>query len=81
MLTGAPHFALQFEVVQYRMKDEYGVDTTLEPLNYSIARCAGFMGEYLDFVRGIVLHSTSSQCDTQKATEGWSTAALLACRC
>ncbi|KAL6747846.1 peptide-chain release factor [Haematococcus lacustris] len=30
--------ALQFEVVQYRMKDEYGVDTTLEPLNYTIAR-------------------------------------------
>lgn len=29
---------LQFEVVQYRMKDEYGVDTTLEPLSYSIAR-------------------------------------------
>ncbi len=30
---------LQFEVVQYRMKDEYGVDTTLEPLSFSIARC------------------------------------------
>lgn len=29
---------LQFEVVQYRMKDEYGVDTTLEPLPFSIAR-------------------------------------------
>jgi peptide chain release factor 3 len=29
---------LQFEVVQYRMKDEYGVDTTLEPLSYSVAR-------------------------------------------
>ena len=29
---------LQFEVVQYRMKDEYGVDTTLEPLNFSAAR-------------------------------------------
>mmetsp|Transcript_23531 Transcript_23531/g.61232 ORF Transcript_23531/g.61232 Transcript_23531/m.61232 type:complete len:647 (-) Transcript_23531:564-2504(-) len=29
---------LQFEVVQYRMKDEYGVDTTLEPLSFSIAR-------------------------------------------
>eukprot|EP00983_Pelagomonas_calceolata_P100252 1158545-Pelagomonas_calceolata.AAC.10 len=28
----------QFEVVQYRMKDEYGVDTTLEPLSFSIAR-------------------------------------------
>ena len=35
---------LQFEVVQYRMKDEYGVDTTLDPLPYSIARyvwCGG----------------------------------------
>ncbi|KAG2490076.1 hypothetical protein HYH03_011541 [Edaphochlamys debaryana] len=29
---------LQFEVVQYRMKDEYGVDTTLEPLQYCVAR-------------------------------------------
>ncbi|GLI60750.1 hypothetical protein VaNZ11_002980 [Volvox africanus] len=29
---------LQFEVVQYRMKDEYGVDTTLEPLSYTVAR-------------------------------------------
>ncbi|GFR44773.1 hypothetical protein Agub_g6105 [Astrephomene gubernaculifera] len=29
---------LQFEVVQYRMKDEYGVDTTLEPLPYCVAR-------------------------------------------
>eukprot|EP00879_Flechtneria_rotunda_P013063 GHRR01013643.1.p1 GENE.GHRR01013643.1~~GHRR01013643.1.p1 ORF type:complete len:602 (+),score=167.68 GHRR01013643.1:1048-2853(+) len=29
---------LQFEVVQYRMKDEYGVDTTLEPLGFSMAR-------------------------------------------
>ncbi|KXZ46475.1 hypothetical protein GPECTOR_43g911 [Gonium pectorale] len=29
---------LQFEVVQYRMKDEYGVDTTLEPMSYNVAR-------------------------------------------
>lgn len=29
---------LQFEVVQYRMKDEYGVDTTLDPLPYTVAR-------------------------------------------
>lgn len=28
----------QFEVVQYRMRDEYGVDTTLEPLSYGLAR-------------------------------------------
>ncbi|KAL3693257.1 hypothetical protein R1sor_006908 [Riccia sorocarpa] len=29
---------LQFEVVQYRMQAEYGVETTLEPLGYSVAR-------------------------------------------
>ncbi|PSR29477.1 MAG: peptide chain release factor 3 [Sulfobacillus thermosulfidooxidans] len=29
---------LQFEVLEYRMKMEYGVDITIRPLNYSIAR-------------------------------------------
>ncbi|MDJ0662592.1 MAG: peptide chain release factor 3 [Crocosphaera sp.] len=29
---------LQFEVVQFRMLSEYGVETTLEPLPYSLAR-------------------------------------------
>ncbi|GBF94326.1 peptide chain release factor [Raphidocelis subcapitata] len=29
---------LQFEVVQFRLKDEYGVDTTLDPLPFQIAR-------------------------------------------
>lgn len=29
---------LQFEVVQFRMKNEYNVDTTLEVLPYSVAR-------------------------------------------
>ena len=29
---------LQFEVVQFRMKSEYGVETKLEPLPYSVAR-------------------------------------------
>ncbi len=29
---------LQFEVVMFRMKNEYGVETTLEPLGYSVAR-------------------------------------------
>jgi peptide chain release factor 3 len=29
---------LQFEVVQFRMLSEYGVETTLEPLSYSLAR-------------------------------------------
>jgi peptide chain release factor 3 len=32
---------LQFEVVEYRMKAEYGVDCTLEPLTYTIARWVG----------------------------------------
>ena len=32
---------LQFEVVQYRMKDEYGVETTMDPLQYTIARWVG----------------------------------------
>lgn len=26
------------QVVQYRMKDEYGVDTTLDPLGFTMAR-------------------------------------------
>jgi peptide chain release factor 3 len=29
---------LQFEVVQFRMQSEYGVETTLELLPYSVAR-------------------------------------------
>jgi peptide chain release factor 3 len=29
---------LQFEVVQFRLKNEYGVETLLEPLGYSVAR-------------------------------------------
>jgi peptide chain release factor 3 len=29
---------LQFEVVQFRMLNEYGVETTLEPLGYTVAR-------------------------------------------
>ncbi|KAL2621509.1 hypothetical protein R1flu_001714 [Riccia fluitans] len=29
---------LQFEVVQYRMQAEYGVETILEPIGYSVAR-------------------------------------------
>lgn len=29
---------LQFEVVQYRLQAEYGVETVLEPLGYSVAR-------------------------------------------
>jgi hypothetical protein len=28
---------LQFEVVQHRMKQEYGVETTLDPLAFSVA--------------------------------------------
>lgn len=30
--------ALQFDVVQQRLRDEYGVETRLEPLSYSVAR-------------------------------------------
>ena len=29
---------LQFEVVQFRLRNEYGVETTIEPLPYSLAR-------------------------------------------
>lgn len=29
---------LQFEVMQRRLKDEYGVDTSLEPMSYKVAR-------------------------------------------
>lgn len=29
---------LQYEVVQYRMQAEYGVETSLEPMTYTIAR-------------------------------------------
>jgi peptide chain release factor 3 len=32
---------LQFEVVQFRMKNEYGVETLLDPLPYSVARWVG----------------------------------------
>ena len=31
---------LQFDVVQHRMKNEYGCDTKLEPIGYSSARWA-----------------------------------------
>ena len=31
---------LQFDVVQHRMQAEYGVETLMEPLSYSIARWA-----------------------------------------
>ena len=40
--NGSPILAavgqLQFDVVQYRMKDEYGCETILEPLGYTSAR-------------------------------------------
>ncbi|HEY9619000.1 MAG TPA: peptide chain release factor 3 [Crinalium sp.] len=32
---------LQFEVVQFRLKNEYGVETLLDPLPYSVARWVG----------------------------------------
>ena len=39
---------LQFEVVQFRLKNEYGVETTLEPLSYSLARWVGGGWEALE---------------------------------
>ena len=38
--AGCPrnHPPTMSQVVQYRMKDEYGVETTLEPMPFSIAR-------------------------------------------
>lgn len=39
---------LQFEVVQFRLKNEYGVETSLEPLSYSLARWVGGGWEALE---------------------------------
>jgi peptide chain release factor 3 len=39
---------LQFEVVQYRLQSEYGVETLLEPLPYSVARWVENGWEALD---------------------------------
>ena len=39
---------LQFEVVQFRLQNEYNVETTLEPLPYSIARWVGGSWEALE---------------------------------
>ena len=39
---------LQFEVVQFRLQNEYGVETTLEPLSYSLARWVGGGWEALE---------------------------------
>ncbi len=41
---------LQFEVVQFRLKNEYGVDTLLDPLPYSVARWVEDGWEALDEV-------------------------------
>ncbi len=41
---------LQFEVVQFRMQSEYGVETLLEPLGYSVARWVVGGWEALDKV-------------------------------
>jgi peptide chain release factor 3 len=41
---------LQFEVVQFRMKNEYGVETLLDPLPYSVARWVGGGWEALEKV-------------------------------
>jgi peptide chain release factor 3 len=39
---------LQFEVVQFRLKNEYNVDTRLDPLPYSVARWVGGGWEALE---------------------------------
>lgn len=39
---------LQFEVVQARLKSEYGVDSVLEPINYNLARWADGGWEAVD---------------------------------
>ena len=39
---------LQFEVVQFRLQNEYGVETRLEPLPFSVARWVGGGWEVLD---------------------------------
>eukprot|EP00804_Cyclotella_cryptica_P017700 CCRYP_001160-RB/>CCRYP_001160-RB protein AED:0.03 eAED:0.03 QI:905/1/1/1/1/0.33/3/84/402 len=39
---------LQFEVVQARLKSEYGVDSVLEPINYTLARWADGGWEAVD---------------------------------
>lgn len=41
---------LQFEVVQFRLKNEYGVETLLEPLGFSVARWVGGGWEAIDKV-------------------------------
>lgn len=41
---------LQFEVVQFRLKNEYGVETLLDPLPYSVARWVGGGWEALNKV-------------------------------
>ncbi len=41
---------LQFEVVQFRLQNEYGVETRLEPLPYSVARWVAGGWEALDKV-------------------------------
>jgi peptide chain release factor 3 len=41
---------LQFEVVQFRLRNEYGVDTLLDPLPYSVARWVGGGWEALEKV-------------------------------
>ncbi|MEO1208497.1 MAG: peptide chain release factor 3 [Cyanobacteria bacterium J06638_20] len=41
---------LQFEVVQFRLKNEYGVETLLDPLGFSVARWVGGGWEAIDKV-------------------------------
>ena len=50
---------LQFDVVLYRLKGEYGVDANLEPLNFDIARWVA--GESVEGIQDTTLGEQSSE--------------------
>ena len=69
---------MQFEVLQYRLRDEYGVETTLEPLPYE---CSAWLdGDRKSFVtaartavvrdrRGRMLVLFPTEWDKRQATK------------
>jgi peptide chain release factor 3 len=53
---------LQFEVMQYRLKDEYGVDTILTPLPYSCsAWLVGKLETFQKTSNGLLLHDKNNR--------------------
>jgi peptide chain release factor 3 len=60
---------LQFEVVQFRLLNEYGVETTLEPLGYSLARWVAGGWPMLEKVGRIF--------NTMTVKDGWGRPVLL----